>query len=107
MNSACGCYRPKMVVGDAGHGEITAFPSGLTEQKIPYMIAVKAATIACPEDVTIRVAGNAGKALTLISPDTRMPKLLKNSSWMLACLRCTRSPGGAAPRPPPATNSPR
>ena len=43
-------YRPKVMVGDAGYGEITAFRSGLTGRRIPYMVAVKASTSAHPVD---------------------------------------------------------
>ena len=54
-------HRPPVMVGDAGYGEITAFRSGLTEREIPYMVAVKAATTAYPEDATIGVADYSGK----------------------------------------------
>ena len=41
-------HRPLALVGDAGYGEITAFRGGLTDRKIPYMVAVKASTTAYP-----------------------------------------------------------
>lgn len=54
-------YRPPIMVGDAGYGEITAFRSGLTERKIPYMVAVKHSTTAHPENTAIGLADYAGK----------------------------------------------
>lgn len=54
-------YRPPILVGDAGYGEITAFRSGLTEREIPYMVAVKHSTTAHLHDTAIGVAQYAGK----------------------------------------------
>ncbi|EPR76228.1 putative transposase [Leifsonia rubra CMS 76R] len=109
-------HRPPIMVGDAGYGEITAFRSGLTERKIPYMVAVKASTTAHPENAAIGVADYAGKgprpsqpryldaakSLKELVMDAGRPAL-HQVTWR----RGTKSPGGAAPSPPPATNSPR
>ncbi|WP_426986086.1 IS701 family transposase [Pseudarthrobacter sp. Y6] len=54
-------YRPPIMVGDAGYGEITAFRSGLSERAIPYMVAVKHSTTAHLQDTPIGVAEYAGK----------------------------------------------
>jgi SRSO17 transposase len=62
-------YRPKVLVGDAGYGEITAFRSGLTERQIPYMVAVKATTTAYPEDAATGLIDYAGHG-----PRPRQPR---------------------------------
>jgi SRSO17 transposase len=62
-------YRPKVMVGDAGYGEITAFRSGLTDRNIPYMVAVKAATTAYPEAVTADLINYSGRG-----PRPRQPR---------------------------------
>jgi hypothetical protein len=73
------------MVGDAGYDEITAFRSELTDRKIPYMVAVRAIDTAYPEAAAIGLADYASKG-----PCPRQhryldaPKLLKNSSLMLA-----------------------
>lgn len=54
-------YRPPIMVGDAGYGEITAFRSGLSERQIPYMVAVKHSTTAHLQETPIGVADYAGK----------------------------------------------
>lgn len=54
-------YRPKVMVGDAGYGEITAFRRGLTERQIPYMVAVKATTTAYPEDAATALIDYSGR----------------------------------------------
>lgn len=54
-------YRPKVMVGDAGYGEITGFRSGLTDRQIPYMVAVKASTSAYPEDAATDLIDYSGR----------------------------------------------
>jgi SRSO17 transposase len=54
-------HRPKIMVGDAGYGEITAFRSGLTDRQIPYMVAVKAATTAHPENAATALIDYSGR----------------------------------------------
>jgi SRSO17 transposase len=54
-------HRPKVLVGDAGYGEITAFRGGLSERAIPYMVAVKASTSAYPEDAATGLIDYSGR----------------------------------------------
>jgi SRSO17 transposase len=43
--------RPPLVCADAGYGEITAFRQGLDDRGVPYVVQVKSATSAYPEQV--------------------------------------------------------
>ena len=54
-------HRPPALIGDAGYGEITAFRCGLTDRQIPYMVAVKAATTAFPDDAATDVLEYSGR----------------------------------------------
>lgn len=54
-------HRPKVMVGDAGYGEVTGFRSGLTDRRLPYMVAVKASTSAYPEDAATDLIDYSGR----------------------------------------------
>lgn len=72
-------YQPPIMVGDAGYGEITAFRSGLTEREISYIVAVKAATTAYPEDMAATGNSYSGRG-----PRPRQPRYPDTAKSLMA-----------------------
>lgn len=54
-------YRPPVMVGDAGYGEIGPFRTGLTERGIPYVVQVKASTSVHDVDAPFELPAPTGK----------------------------------------------
>lgn len=54
-------YRPPVLVGDAGYGEIGPLRTGLTEREIPYVVQVKASTSVHEADAPFGLPAQTGK----------------------------------------------
>ncbi|WP_143336729.1 IS701 family transposase [Corynebacterium pacaense] len=54
-------YRPQVMVGDAGYGEIGPLRTGLTERQIPYVVQVKATTSVHDVDAPFELPDSTGK----------------------------------------------